>query len=309
MGIARPPLSRSAHDRGAEHRDDAAWIAAAWPTAKVVAVSPDSRTPVTRDGAAVRLRYSSPAEHADVQPRMFLGEHDGQRYFSVPVDAPAANGEWAGLRDIGGILDDLEAGLMTSAIALAQWHATHDHCPRCGAPTDVVSAGWSRRCPLDGSLHFPRTDPAVIMLVHDGAERCVLGRQATWPEGRFSVLAGFVEAGESAEGAVEREVAEEVGLAVTDVRYVASQPWPFPSSLMLGYVARVDGDQTLRLRDGELAEAGWFTKDELRRAASWGSESGTDDFRTAEPALRLAALPGGISIARQLVDLWLAGGS
>jgi len=306
VAIARPPLSRSAHDRGAEHRDDDAWIAAAWPTAKVVAVSADSRTPVRRDGAVVRLQYGSAADHADAQPRIFLGEHDGQHYFAVPVDAPRGTEDWAGLRDIGGELSDLEAGLVTSAIALVQWHGTHDHCPRCGALTDIVSAGWSRRCPNDGSLHFPRTDPAVIMLVHDGAERCVLGRQAAWPQGRFSVLAGFVEAGESAEAAVEREVAEEVGLAVTDVHYVASQPWPFPSSLMLGYIARVDGDQTLHMHDGELAEAGWFTKEDLRRAANWGSEIGIDEVRTAESALRLAALPGGISIARQLVDLWLA---
>jgi NAD+ diphosphatase len=145
------------------------------------------------------------------------------------------------------------------------------------------------------------------MLVHDGGDRCVLGRQASWPEGRFSVLAGFVEAGESAEGAVAREVAEEVGLAITDIRYVASQPWPFPSSLMLGYIAQVDGDQTIDRHDHELAEADWFTREEMRAAAVWGSGPLDANLDLGPDAPRLAALPGGISIARQLIDLWLDG--
>ncbi len=155
--------------------------------------------------------------------------------------------------------------------------------------TTIEQAGWVQRDPTTGTPLFPRTDPAVIMLVHDGAESLVLGRQAVWPPGRFSILAGFVEPGESAEGAVAREVAEEVGLAVTDVRYVGSQPWPFPQSLMLGFLARVEGDRTLRVDRDELEEARWFTREELR--------SGTGP----------RVLPPPVSIARHIIDRWVRG--
>jgi NAD+ diphosphatase len=140
---------------------------------------------------------------------------------------------------------------------------------------------------VDDSEHWPRVDPAVIMLVHDGADRCVLGRQAGWPSGRFSILAGFVEPGESAEAAVEREVGEEVGLTVTEVRHIASQPWPFPSSLMLGFIARAVGDLTLHRTDGELAEAGWFSREQIRRREGIGG------------------LPPPVSIARRIIDDWI----
>jgi NAD+ diphosphatase len=146
-----------------------------------------------------------------------------------------------------------------------------------------------QRDPTTGTEFFPRTDPAVIMLVHDGGDRVVLGRQAVWPPGRFSILAGFVEPGESAEAAVAREVAEEVGLRVTDIRYVASQPWPFPQSLMLGFVARADDPGELVLDPDEIEEARWFTRDELRRG---------DGPR---------ALPPPVSIARHILDRWVAG--
>jgi NAD+ diphosphatase len=157
---------------------------------------------------------------------------------------------------------------------------------------------------VDETLHFPRTDPAVIMLVHDGADRCVLGRGPQWDEGRFSILAGFVEAGESAEAAVAREVHEEVGLRVRRVRYVSSQPWPFPASLMLGFTALADSGQSIRLRDGELAEAGWFTREEVRAARTWGEAGATwpQDWPTP-----LRALPGNASIANTLLTDWLRG--
>jgi NAD+ diphosphatase len=155
-----------------------------------------------------------------------------------------------------------------------------------------VRGGSVRRCPVDASEHFPRTDPAVIMLVTDGSDRCVLGRQAVWPPGRYSTLAGFVEPGESAEQAVVREVAEETGVQVRDVRYVSSQPWPFPSSLMLGFTAVCDADAEPRPADGELEDARWFTRDELRAAGTWGSRTGTQ-------------LPGSVSIAHFLLARWL----
>jgi NAD+ diphosphatase len=148
-------------------------------------------------------------------------------------------------------------------VALTNWHATHTHCPRCGAVTRITQAGWSRHCDVDDSQHFPRTDPAVIVLLHDGGDRALLGRQPIWPVGRYSTIAGFVEAGESAEQAVHREVLEETGVTVDDVVYRASQPWPFPASLMLGYEARVTGG-TVGAADNELEDVRWFTREELR---------------------------------------------
>ena len=180
----------------------------------------------------------------DEQPALpagavYLGEADGVPYAAVRGErALTVSGRsvdaWAGLRELGADLGDLDAGLLVQAIGILEWHERHRFSPLTGAPTTVERAGWVQRDPTTGTEFFPRTDPAVIMLVHDGGDRLVLGRQAVWPPGRFSILAGFVEPGESAEAAVVREVAEEVGLRVTDVRYVGSQPWPFPQSLMLG---------------------------------------------------------------------------
>ena len=165
------------------------------------------------------------------------------------------------------MLGDLDGGLLVQAIGIIEWHERHRFSPLTGAATVVERAGWTQRDPTTGAEHFPRTDPAVIMLVHDGGDRVVLGRQAVWPPGRFSILAGFVEPGESAEAAVAREVAEEVGLTVSDIRYVGSQPWPFPQSLMLGFVARASGGDELVLDPTEIEEARWFTRRRRRAPA------------------------------------------
>ncbi|WP_250447807.1 NAD(+) diphosphatase, partial [Actinotalea sp. C106] len=171
---------------------------------------------------------------------------------------------------------------------LAAWHPRHVHCPRCGAPTVSVLGGWVRRCTVDGSDHYPRTDPAVIMAVTDDQDRLLLGHAPHWPERRFSTLAGYVEPGESLEAAVRREVGEEVGVVVGEVAYQGSQPWPFPASLMLAFTARatsteidVDGD--------ELTEARWFTRDELVGAVGRGE----------------VLLPTRASVARALIEDWL----
>jgi NAD+ diphosphatase len=194
----------------------------------------------------------------------------------------------ADLREAAALLNDRDAGLFTHAVALANWHATHTHCPRCGSPTVTVAAGHAQRCPVDGSEHFPRIDPAVIMLVTDPDDRCLLARNRRWPERRVSILAGFVEPGESAEQAVAREVGEETGITVARVRYAGSQPWPMPQSLMLGFRASASGDLELRVDDDEIAEAYWFSRDELRSAL----------------ASREILLPPPVSIAHRLIESW-----
>jgi NAD+ diphosphatase len=163
-------------------------------------------------------------------------------------------------------------------------------------------AGWTRVCPQDASEHFPRTDPAIITVVHDGADRCLLGRTAAWPPGRYSTLAGFVEPGESLEAAVAREIHEEVSVDVVGIRYVASQPWPFPSSLMLGFSARVEGEQLVRPDHVEMAEAGWFTREQVRAAAERADGRGEPD-----PDAVLQVVSPSLSISRYLIDLWLDG--
>ena len=194
----------------------------------------------------------------------------------------------AGLREAAALLNDRDAGLFTHAVALANWHATHTHCPRCGTPTLTIAAGHAQRCPADGSEHFPRVDPAVIMLVTDPDDRCLLARNRRWPERRVSILAGFVEPGESAEQAVAREVEEETAIVISRVRYVGSQPWPMPQSLMLGFRAEAAGDLDLRVDEDEIAEAHWYSREELRGAL----------------AAREILLPPPVSIAHRLIESW-----
>ena len=183
---------------------------------------------------------------------------------------PKDGAEVLDLLRAGQVFDDVSAQLVATAAALLNWHDAGRFSPVDGMPTKPVRAGWARRNPLTGHEDFPRVDPAVICLVHDGADRAVLARQAVWPERRFSLLAGFVEAGESFEACVAREIAEEVGLQVRDVRYLGSQPWPFPRSLMVGFHAVADPAEEFAFHDGEIAEAEWFTRDEVRAALPAG---------------------------------------
>jgi NAD+ diphosphatase len=297
-----PVLARSAHNRIGHRRGNPDWVQSAWDdsTSRVLVLSA-AATVATRSGASLEL--ATPSEVTVEGDRVLLGEAAGTVYFAVLSYTGSATAglddDWQGLRQLADSLSDLELGLLTSATALQAWHQRHTRCPRCGAVTEVSQSGWSRTCPVDGSEHFPRTDPAVIMLVRDDQDRCLLARSPLWPPGRLSVLAGFVEAGESAEAAVIREVGEEVGIAVANVRYVASQPHPFPASLMLGFTADAIGDTTLVPDDDEIAEAGWFTREEVRRARDWGQETATDTGV-------LRALPPTMSIARQLIDSWIA---
>lgn len=249
----------------------------------------------------VALELRSPRPEDATRLLMFLGvDSAGLAYVATVEQSDAAQDSdvqsrrhrpgWSTLREVGVALGDRDAGLFTSALALANWHATHSHCPRCGSPTDVVSAGWVRRCPRDGSEHYPRTDPAVIMAITDKDDRLLLARNPTWPAGRRSILAGFVEPGESLEAAVARETAEEVGLELADIEYRGDQPWPFPASLMLGFAARAV-DTAMVLDPLEIAEAQFVTREEV------GDDVGAGRFGVA----------GRLSIARRLIEEWYGG--
>ena len=278
-------LARAAVDRAAEHRTDDAWLEAAWSSPQVQVVRTSRGTAaVVGDPPALALDVTP---DAGLEQRFFLGVDGDRPFFSVELGPNDTDESFRSLRDVGLLLGARDAGLVVNAVALANWHATHTHCPRCGAVTRVASAGHIRVCVADGSEHYPRTDPAVIMAVVDADDRLLLGRQSAWPEGRFSTLAGFVEPGESLEQAVRREVEEEVGVVIGEVDYLGSQPWPFPSSLMLGFVAHaksveIDGG------DGEIAEARWFTRSGLRADVDRG---------------RVLLSPP-VSIARRLIEHW-----
>ncbi len=234
---------------------------------------------------------------------VFLGRlGDGRDVWAVrgPLEAPdpELETEVADLRRGGQLFDDIGAQLVSSAAALLNWHASARFSSVDGSPTKPIRAGWARVNPVTGHEEFPRIDPAVICLVHDGGDRAVLARQTVWPERMFSLLAGFVEAGESFETCVVRELREEIGLTVRDVRYLGSQPWPFPRSLMVGFHAIADPDQEFSFNDGEIAEAAWFTRDEVRAALALG------DWSSDEEAKLL--LPGSVSIARVIIESWAA---
>ncbi|MFD3451578.1 NAD(+) diphosphatase [Streptomyces sp. NPDC058691] len=291
-----PPLARwSGVDRAALHRLDEAWLAAAWshPTTRVFVVSGGQvLVEDTPDGGTELVMMPSfEAPESEVH-RYFLGiDEDGVRYFALQKDSLPGRmddvARPAGLREVGALLSDRDAGLMVHAVALENWQRMHRFCSRCGERTVVAAAGHIRRCPACGAEHYPRTDPAVIMLVTDDQDRALLGRQAHWPEGRFSTLAGFVEPGESIEQAVVREVAEEAGVTVAGVSYVASQPWPFPSSLMLGFMASASSAE-ITVDGEELHEARWFSREEYRKAMETGE----------------VLPPYGISIAARLIERW-----
>ena len=299
MPLGDLPLSRGSLDRAAHRRAEPDLVPKllADPATRVVVIVAESME-VLPDGA---LAVRPPAPDDRHRLAFFLGEEvtteaadpdsgtERTAYLAVVGD-PTESGhdDWQTLRNAGVDLSDRDAGIFTTAQALANWHAVHQFCPRCGAPTEPEQAGWIRRCTRDRSEHYPRTDPAVIMAVVDDDDRLLLGRNAQWPEGRFSVLAGFVEPGESFEAAVAREVEEEVGIAVTDVTYLGNQPWPFPSSDMVGFRARAT-TTSLHPDTVEMAEARWFTRDEYRNALT------TKEIRT----------PSGISIAQRLIEHWL----
>jgi NAD+ diphosphatase len=285
-------LSQGSYDRLSARRTDEDWLAERWADAatRVLVVA----------GARVRppLTWVAPTEAPDGL-RLLLGERDGVAHFAVIVPREVATEGWVGLRDLlPALLDDGEiAGdeaLVMHAFGMAEWLAATRFCARCGRPLRARKEAHELVCD-EGHTTFPRTDPAVIMLITDGEpgaedERCLLGRQARWPERRFSTLAGFCEPGESLEDAVRREVLEEVGVPVGEVTWFGNQPWPLPASLMLGFFGRAAGTD-IACDEDEIVEAGWFTRAQLKAGAEDGS----------------LQLPGPVSISRALIETWYGG--
>jgi NAD+ diphosphatase len=277
-----PPntFTGAALDRAGERRRDDGWVAAqrADPAARAVLASSEGVR--VSDGRLALV----PLEQVDGEP-LLLGLDERGPVFAAEATAPGA---LMGLREAAASLPQADGGLAAYAAALLGWHRRHRFCANCGHETEIREAGHVRTCPRCGAEHHPRTDPVVIMLVLRG-EEVLLGRQPTWPPGRYSALAGFVEPGESLEEAVAREVREEADVVVGPPRYVSSQPWPFPASLMLGFVAPwVSGEP--QIGDDELEDVRWFSRADVQDAIA-----GRGTLR----------LPPPLAIARRLVDGWL----
>lgn len=311
--LGRLPLAREAVDRGCEVRAREGWLSAAWadPAAlvlwlvggrapvlggRLVLVRPRGELP---EHAVYLGRSTEHADRPDAHAELILvtlpdvpdlEPSHGLLAGGRPVE-DVSEVAWVGLRDVAAGLSDRDAGIFVEAVAIANWHATHTHCPRCGTPTVPTHSGWVRRCPQDGSDHFPRTDPAVILTVTDRDGRVLLGNNAAWGPGRFSTLAGFVEPGESVEAAVVREIHEESNLVVHSPQYLGSQPWPFPQSLMLGFTAVTDDPEAAHPDREEVLDVRWFTRDELRHDVESGA----------------VTIPGAASISRALIEHWYGG--
>jgi NAD+ diphosphatase len=255
-----------------------------------------------KDGAPPRAAFLSRGQiRGEIGLEIFLGQSAGHAFFAIDLSAHDAPLEmiradepleFADLRRVGPLVGNHDGALMAYARGILFWHSRHGFCGVCGAPTKPEEAGHVRRCtnPDCNAQHFPRTDPAVIMLVHDG-DRCLLGRQKIWPKGMHSTLAGFVEPGESLEDAVAREVFEEAGIRVADVTYHSSQPWPFPASLMLGFHARALTTD-IHIDPDEIEAANWFDRGFLRAHLK-----GSGEF----------FVPPRVAVARRLIDDWLEG--
>jgi NAD+ diphosphatase len=272
-------------DRVDQHRASTEWVAGLWKAddAKLLKLDADSRFTTHHGGQ--KLRMTKPFVEFDSQRHRLLGMLNGSPIFSVEA---LTEGEVHDFREVGALLTDNERDIAATASALNQWHHAEPRCPKCGDPTKVINGGFARHCLTCGHDHFPRTDPAVIVAVLDGQDRILLGSQASWPARRVSILAGFVEAGESLEQAIHREIAEEVDVSLSSVRYYGSQPWPFPRSLMLGFAARAE--TTAICVDGkEIEFAAWFSRDEIRTKVASGE----------------IGLPGATSIAYRLIEAWL----
>ncbi len=298
--FAGSPLDRAGHER-----DDGDWLAAH-------RAAPDTRflplwqlRGLMRPGAELAISWRGAAEIAPFAEagatEVFLGILDGVAHFAIDVsaagehkaDAPfQADGKWIDVRSAAMSAAGDQAAILAQSRSMIDWHARHRFCAECGQPSELRDAGYMRKCGGCGASHFPRTDPVTIMLVLDGAGNCMLGRQPRFPKGSYSALAGFVEPGETIEEAVRREVREEAGLIVGEVRYVSSQPWPFPSSLMIGCWGQAETTE-ITLDQRELEDARWFARAEIARMVENWSD------------LQEIRMPPPLSIAHQLARQWL----
>ena len=282
-----PWVSNSRLDRAPDGRLDEAWVAGLWthPGAKVIGV--DDRSNVSSDLTGHELRWIRPGGDYDPEHHYLVGAVDGEPWFAV---AATPEGPSASLRQLGGVLPETEADIATTAVALVNWHRVAPYCGRCGTLTQVREGGHMRWCSGCERQRFPRTDPAVIVAILDDRGRLLLGHHAGWEPTRVSILAGFVEAGESLEAAVHREIREESGLELSALRYVGSQPWPFPRSLMLGFVARAIGAE-VAVDGAEIEWANFYTPAELESLVDAGE----------------LTLPMRSSIASRIITAWREG--
>jgi NAD+ diphosphatase len=288
-------------DRASHLRSNQVTLDQLWAKAKIVHFS-DGRLAVSAD--STEIHFLSATEIAaliksgefKVGEKYFLGldQLDSEPYFAWNSDHPKSQSDdapagYATLREIGGDLDELQMELALHTVALSNWHNTHPHCARCGAQTSVAMGGSVRKCDADQSEHYPRTDCAVIVLVHDADDRILLGRQAIWPEGRFSCFAGFLEPGETFEQCVQREVYEESGVPVREINYLGSQPWPFPASIMISFEAITDFPEVARPDGEEIVEIKWLSRTELNTQVADGSLS----------------MPPAMSVSWKMINRWL----
>ncbi|MBW8815148.1 MAG: NAD(+) diphosphatase [Caulobacterales bacterium] len=289
-------------DRASDRRSNAEWLAAQLAAPDSLGLALWNGRPFiekTKDGG-VQIAYL-PAKLAQelaggAERLLFMGLWKETAVFAVDLEGEAdpgqgplqGLGEFKELRQIALQLPDTDAAILATAKSMFEWRRRHRHCAVCGQPSEPKDGGWKRQCPSCEAEHFPRTDPVVIMLAYHG-ERCMLGRQEAWPAGMFSALAGFLEPGESIEEACARELAEEAGLRTRQVRYHSTQPWPYPSSLMIGLIAEVEDDEGTPDQT-ELSEVRWFTRAEARKLIA-GEIEGT-------------FCPPKLAIAHQLLKAW-----
>ena len=291
-------------DRASELRSDEAALDRLWSSAKIIRVS---NSKLATDGKSLLFLSAAEVEKLIASKvftsgdKYFLGIDTASKvaYFAWDCDEVGLSaGETsteglASLRELGGTLDEFELGISMQATALSNWHRSHPHCSKCGAETKSTLGGSVRACVKDQSQHHPRTDSAVIVLVKDKDDRILLGHQPIWPDGRFSTFAGFLEPGETFEQCVEREVFEESGVKVNEIKYLGSQPWPFPASIMIAFSAVVDDPSTAKADGVEITEVRWFSRAELKSSVADGS----------------LLLPPTISVARKMIAMWFGPGA
>ena len=291
-------------DRASELRSDEAELDRLWSAAKIIRVS---ESKLATDGQSLRFLNATDVEKLITSKiftsgdKYFLGIDSASKvaYFAWDCDEVGQGaGEsltegMASLRELGAKLDEFHLGISMHAIALSNWHRSHPHCSRCGAETESTLGGSVRVCVKDQSQHHPRTDSAIIVLVKDKDDRILLGHQPIWPDGRFSTFAGFLEPGETFEQCVEREVFEESSVKVNEIKYLGSQPWPFPASIMIAFSAIVDDPSTAKADGVEITEVRWFSRDELKTSVADGS----------------LLLPPTISVARKMIAMWFGPGA